>query len=173
MGYTHYWQRKQEFKKEAFEKAACDFRKLLPRFSRFGIKLAGADGRGQPRIDKDVISFNGSEQCGHSNRFELLIPWPTEQAGGIAREVKEALAGGWLGGCLIDQRACGGGCSYETFQVDRVLQPEKRLYLLERNGRYSEFCKTAFRPYDLVVTACLVILKYCLPGEILVQSDGE
>ena len=34
------------------------------------------------------------------------------------------------------------------------------------------FCKTAYKPYDIVVTACLVILQYRLGDAIQVSSDG-
>jgi hypothetical protein len=35
------------------------------------------------------------------------------------------------------------------------------------------FCKTARKPYDVVVTACLAVLAYRLPGLIAVSSDGR
>lgn len=35
------------------------------------------------------------------------------------------------------------------------------------------FCKTARKPYDAVITACLAILAYRLPGLISVSSDGR
>jgi len=35
------------------------------------------------------------------------------------------------------------------------------------------FCKTARKPYDLVVTACLAILKHRLGACIEVSSDGD
>ena len=35
------------------------------------------------------------------------------------------------------------------------------------------FCKTARKPYDVVVTACLAILKYRLGDNIEVSSDGN
>jgi hypothetical protein len=35
------------------------------------------------------------------------------------------------------------------------------------------FCKTAYKPYDLAVTACLLVLKHRLRDYIHVSSDGE
>lgn len=35
-----------------------------------------------------------------------------------------------------------------------------------------DFCKTARKPYDTVVVACLAILKHYLKGLIVVSSDG-
>lgn len=36
----------------------------------------------------------------------------------------------------------------------------------------SNFCKTARKPYDVVVTACLIVLANRLPDYITVSSDG-
>jgi len=35
------------------------------------------------------------------------------------------------------------------------------------------FCKTAQKPYDIVVVACLAVLKYRLKDNIVVSSDGD
>lgn len=35
------------------------------------------------------------------------------------------------------------------------------------------FCKTARKPYDTVVTACLIVLKHYLKDYIQVDSDGD
>ena len=40
-------------------------------------------------------------------------------------------------------------------------------------GKGSYFCKTAQKPYDVVVVACLCILKYRLKDLINVGSDGD
>jgi hypothetical protein len=40
-------------------------------------------------------------------------------------------------------------------------------------GPFLNFCKTAFRPYDLSVTAALIIAKHHLNGALTVRSDGE
>lgn len=36
----------------------------------------------------------------------------------------------------------------------------------------SDFCKTARKSYDVVVTACLIILKHYLKDNITIGSDG-
>jgi hypothetical protein len=36
-----------------------------------------------------------------------------------------------------------------------------------------DFCKTAQNPYDVVVVACLIVLKHYLPDNIQVNSDGN
>ena len=42
-----------------------------------------------------------------------------------------------------------------------------------KQNRNFEFCKTAQKPYDVVVTACLVVLKYYLKEFINISSDGK
>ena len=39
-------------------------------------------------------------------------------------------------------------------------------------GRTTGFCKTARRPYDVVVVACLAAIKDRLKARVAVQSDG-
>jgi len=39
--------------------------------------------------------------------------------------------------------------------------------------RELDFCKTARKPYDVVVTACLIALKYHLGDNIEISSDGN
>jgi hypothetical protein len=35
------------------------------------------------------------------------------------------------------------------------------------------FCKTAYKPYDLVVTACLIVFKNYFKDNFIVSSDGN
>lgn len=41
------------------------------------------------------------------------------------------------------------------------------------DGRGFSFCKTAQKPYDVLVVACLIILKHYLGKNIDVASDGD
>lgn len=51
----------------------------------------------------------------------------------------------------------------------------EKFYLREHYSQNESFnfCKTASKPYDIVVVACLVILKHYLSELIEVSSDGE
>lgn len=53
---------------------------------------------------------------------------------------------------------------HETFMISR---------LLEKNGEKWMFCKTAAKPYDVVVTAILAYLATQYPSTFQVTSDGE
>ena len=64
-----------------------------------------------------------------------------------------------------------GDDGHETFCVERVFKPES--WETEKDGKYFSFCKTAYKPYDICVIACLIALKHHLGDNIVVSSDGE
>ena len=45
-------------------------------------------------------------------------------------------------------------------------------FMIERTGTSWEFCKTARKPYDVYVVACLILLHHYNP-EFVWSSDGE
>lgn len=59
-----------------------------------------------------------------------------------------------------------GSLSHESFRMDRVMKDCK-----PQDGRCFDFCKTARKPYDLLVCAALIALKRHFP-EVEVTSDG-
>jgi hypothetical protein len=54
--------------------------------------------------------------------------------------------------------------------IERVVIP-REWERPDENGRFFSFCKTAYRPYDLIVTAVLIGFKHHFP-EAFVTSDG-
>jgi hypothetical protein len=40
-------------------------------------------------------------------------------------------------------------------------------------NEHFNFCKTAYKPYDIAVVACLAILKYRLGDSVEISSDGN
>jgi hypothetical protein len=54
-----------------------------------------------------------------------------------------------------------GDDGHETFWLERVMPAE----------RY-QFCKTAEKPYDVVVTALLIAVEAIAPGALAIHSDG-
>ena len=82
---------------------------------------------------------------------------------------EDPVSGSWFAGVKLCSRACDGDCSYETFCLERRQKDGQ----LEKDGRIFNFCKTAFRPYDIAVTACLLIAKHVLQDEIIVRTDGD
>lgn len=181
MGYTHYWYRKdKEVEQAVFERIVEDFTRLIPEMEKLGISLAGGNGVGNPVIDKGLICFNGIEKCGHPASYELGIAWPSKNASGVANPWREDVQdGAWFGGAMIDKRTCSGDCSHETCWFPRVV-PNERMTQFDSHptkeggaGWQFNFCKTAYKPYDLAVTSFLIIAKQHLKETISIKSDGE
>jgi hypothetical protein len=170
MGYTHYWHREPEISAEVFKQIVADFKKLVPVLQENGVPLAGPFGKGKPKLTASLISFNGPEACGHPKNSSVSIPWPSSQAGGVAPS-NQAVDGTWFAGATLESRCCNGDCSYETCYIERVMKPDG--WQTPENGKYFSFCKTAFRPYDIAVTALLVVCKKHLGDAFVASSDGE
>jgi hypothetical protein len=100
------------------------------------------------------------------------------------------ISGQWFAGLKLKHRSCSGDCSHETFSLPLKIEKENwqkpigKIRYYDRDGkpvyndpkdvgRYFEFCKTAYKPYDLAVIICLIIAKHYLKEEILISSDGE
>lgn len=174
MGYTHYWYRDKVLDKDGWALLMQDFPKVVEGLKEIGVPLASWDGHGEPEIAGNVIAFNGVEKCGHPKR-DLGIPWPAEEAMGVFNGDgdKEDIGGTWFAGAKLKRRACGGDCSHETFRLERVYQPRGSYDAAHENGKYFSFCKTAYKPYDVAVCACLILAKAYLKEQIIVSSDGE
>ena len=172
MGYTHYWYREKEIDQRDFVNIVDDFKKVLSKILEAGVILAGGLGEGEPIITYNEVIFNGARKCGHPKNEEIVIPWPSKNAGGIANPFKEdALAGQWFAGAEIEKRVCNGDCSYETLFFPRARKISD--YDDPKDGLFFDCTKTAFRPYDLAVITFLVIAKHYLGDKIKVKSDGE
>lgn len=95
----------------------------------------------------------------------------------------------WFAGLKLRKRSCGGDCSHETFSLPLGIEKQHRQKPIgkishydvngnpvyndpEEVGRYFEFCKTAYKPYDLAVIICLIIAKRYLKDDIFISSDG-
>lgn len=171
MGYTHYWDRPQTISEALWSQIRGDFEKLVLPLSDAGIELAGGGGTGPPEITDEWICFNGREDCGHPANEELVIPYPSLEAEGIGPS-STAIDGDFYGvGVKVRHRCCNGSCSFETFLFERVktLRPDEEP---EENELYGEYVKTGFRPYDVAVTAILLILKHYLREQFVVHSNG-
>ena len=79
----------------------------------------------------------------------------------------------WFAGAEISTRCCDGDCSYETFDFPQKIKIGEFQKPDKGTGKYFDCCKTAFRPYDVAVTAFLIIAKHYLKDTIQIESDGE
>lgn len=168
MGYTHYWRRPKTAPLPIMKSIVVDFKTVMPELTKV-IDLAGGNGDGEPIIDDDLICFNGRTKCNHKDK-DLWITWPSKSASGIASPDEEVKDGHWFGGAQLSKRACGGDCSHETCYFPRVLEIQD--WQNPQNGLYSEFCKTAFKPYDLAVITFIIIAKHHMKDRLMVSSDG-
>lgn len=60
-----------------------------------------------------------------------------------------------------------GAEAHESFAVPCISDGRER-----DDGRVFEFCKTAHKPYDAAVVACLVVFKHHLGDDFWVSSDA-
>ena len=175
MGYTHYWERPKVLPRPQFVAAVADCRRLC---TGMNIPLGDAHGQGKPIFTDTEICFNGHVDSGKLTSMQQTagLIWPRPGAHGVAvLGEAEAVVGGWGAGPAVNARVLGpnGDGSYETFAVDRVrparYQPEQ-----SNGGWWFGCCKTNYRPYDLCVQGCLIVLSHHLTtAKFRVDSDGD
>jgi len=169
MGYCHYWDVEEEIDRESFSRIVSDVQQIVLTLDDLGVRLAGPLGEGLPEIETERIAFNGLWHCGHIKNEDIVIPFPSADASGIGDSIN-AMDGSYYGiGTLLKHRSCDGNCSYESFEIARRCKETGKI----RNGRYSDSCKTGFRPYDLAVQCVLLISKHHLKDRIQVWSGGS
>lgn len=189
MGYTHYWYRPANLKEEKFKQFANDCKKIFKYCeNELGIKLANSMGEAgtHPIATQDKVYFNGSDEQPSgvwTTSENISIPWPSPKAS-LVEEIADPAAnktdGSWFAGTLVSQRVAPlnnnsglGSGSYESVCIDRIMEiSEWQKKDAPKDGLYFECCKTAYRPYDLGVTAVLIALKHYFP-ECRISSDGE
>ena len=99
----------------------------------------------------------------------------------VVEKSPEGLLAGWDGAGVPDLEAGislngrGPDDDHETFFL-----PENPGGLLKQDfvqtdddGFVFTFCKTAYKPYDRIVVACLVVLAAMLGDDVRVSSDGN
>lgn len=187
MGYTHYWYRLLAMDEQKFEKFAKDCSKIVDYcINDLEIAIDGCSKYGEKaHFSNKEVWFNGSdnqEPGKWTTPESISIPWPSDKAS-LLEESKSSLAnktsGNWYAGTLLRQRTAPinnltgkGEGSYETFAIERDISGRNFLQEdRETKGLFFECCKTAYRPYDLTVTACLIALKHHFP-ECTISSDG-
>lgn len=175
MGYSHIWYRQRIIPDDVFNSILSDVKKIMTPLSHIGIPLANIEGNGVPDLTIEKIGFNGKIKCGHpSNNIKLV--WPTKNATGI--DTKNELDNKIINNHLItaiNTRTCNGCCMHEPFIFEKVIHnvSKKSKNDMLRPFPYFRSCKTAFKPYDLVVTTALIIIKHHLMNNIHITSDGD
>src|SRR5205823_5357738 len=128
--------------------------------------IAGWSGTGKPKFTGKEVAFNGVEKCGHAQR-NLGITWPSDDPGRGGLSAQSGAIGQWYAGVQLSRRTCDGTCSHETF---RIIQVHKREEWDTNKTDIFSFCKTAYKPYDILVTACLIIYAHRFGPLVAVRS---
>ena len=66
-----------------------------------------------------------------------------------------------------------GEKGHETFIFDRKQAMHSWTKVEDTDGMYFNFCKTAYKPYDLYVVAVLALASLHFGDDILLSSDGS
>lgn len=64
-----------------------------------------------------------------------------------------------------------GDLAHETFHIGQEMKADK--WDEPKGDKYFAFCKTAYKPYDLAVTAALIVFKQHFRDDLTVSSDGD
>ncbi|MEM7625887.1 MAG: hypothetical protein AAF333_09675 [Planctomycetota bacterium] len=142
MGYTHYWYRVPNLDPARFRVWVRDVRWLHDQLPEFTTTAGG-------HFKDRRLSIHGPDGRGKPVLNSTLIAFNGRNGG------KSSL----------------NDLDHETFYVPRRLKPMPH-HTADDCGRYFEFCKTARKPYDLLVTAALIALKHHFP-DVNVVSDGD
>jgi len=107
------------------------------------------------------------------------LPGHTDSAGGLYRE-RPLLIRGALGTgqpTVSEEEVAFNGdaaeeLDHETFAIERVYRPAS-WETPDVHNLWFSFCKTARKPYDLLVTASLLMFKQHFGAAVHVSSDGR
>ena len=153
MGYTHYWKfnLNYEINSEKWKEIVDDFNKILD----VEIDIA----------DHEVYAVSPPNENfragGMTSLRNILEPYSDQKLEITDEEIR------------FNGRE-EGDRGHETFSLQR--KSDKRLedYASRLDRKYIfDFCKTARKPYDIVVCCLLVILKHRLGNMIEIGSDGR
>lgn len=147
MGYTHYWSRENAPHDEViWNQLVTDCKTLYKHLPS--------------EVDGEPLLLNGCFRYKNATFNKSLILF-----NGTHTTVRTKS----LDGCWEDAER-GQDLGHETFALTRKVQGDRRM----RNNKYAFlFCKTGHKPYDLMVTACLILYKYYFYDAVQVSSDGD
>lgn len=166
MGYSHYWYRSVDpIDASTWAAIVADCRKVC---DALAIPLGDAHGHGVAEFSADRIAFNGHVDSGalmpQSARVDGLTR-PSAGAEGVTGwSGQPTTAGAWCGGPCVSTRTLpdDGDGSFESFVFTRAAA-----------AACFDSCKTNYRPYDLAVQCCLIVVDMHLSSWVAVQSDGD
>lgn len=192
MGYSHYLLRPANLgSHKKFDQFVADVKKIVDYCQKsLGIKLGDGMGEKEPQITSEFICVNGHIKQPKgiwTTPKNISIPWPSPSASLTEPSVDpidEKTDGQWFAGDLVSSRVAPlynddpdfAAGDYEPIDIDKNLPEEEKTRKskigLYESGLYFTSCKTAYRPYDLTVTAILIAVKHHFP-KCVVKTDGQ
>jgi len=160
MGYTHYWYRsakEQKHNKAKWTKFVKDCKIIADKLP-IDIELACAEPE-----ENRLLYING---CFHHRDAQFNNEHVHFNGGGKPSEERRRKKQD--GRFYWEDDAF----SHETFSIEREVEPKKEMGIDNKNTTFG-FCKTARKPYDVMVTACLILYKYHFEKLVQISSDGD
>lgn len=157
MGYEHYWKRPPALDPVTFEAWAHDVQRVVDALPEGTV--CGPDGREKPNITSTSVSFNGNERMSTHRDWYIARVRATglaAQATSAEQSMPISDAGVPL---VISQRRSDGSFLLWSRADGR--------------GWLWEACKTRGKPYDVAVTASLILFAHHFPDSCRVSSDGN
>lgn len=180
MGFLQGWRRPKSIERSTFEAIVEDFRKLVGPLRTMGVKLGDTWGQGEPVLNEECVSFNGLANCGCTPvknplvehlMGRLLDNYVTAPSLQVAAQRTLVEHGFEYSEDHFDidwaQRRCPGCCTYESFHFPREQRTRENLAYL------SDAVKTNRRPYDLAVSAFLLVAKKHIGHGFEIHSGGR
>lgn len=169
MGYTHYFSVQRRITDEEWSRllhAAFQLLRAMPSQTHYNgvtvpLRILFEESIPlPPQLGPRTIRFNGAGLA-EAYQQPQMAPLPGDPVWPAPRSVTwqqdfyllNHIDGTWTPGPAL---------GHETFLLDRD----------DEIGTFA-FCKTAYKPYDLVVCGLLIVTEYCAPGWRVITSDGQ
>ena len=143
MGYTHYYHVESYYEEEVWDDLVKDVKKLL--------EIAWGDEDDSTTLLGDLISKK------NTSLSKYYLDENQISFNGVGEDAHEQFQ--------LYQRMPPE--VFEKYEESALMVGSHRLI-----APYTEFTKTAHKPYDLVVCCCLILAKKHFGDKILVTSDG-
>lgn len=168
MGYTHYFYIKEgEIKQQVWNDFLKDVKvliKAMPEHNKYyypeyPLAINGCFKYEKPKFTKQMIWFNGGNGLPRKK-----VPYSYQDNSGTT-----------ISGMEWQDQEHGNkdwnDLGHETFVLTR--KNKKEDYEDKNRTHTFRFCKTQYKPYDMVVQGVLILAKYHFKDDIKVSSDGN
>ena len=114
---------------------------------------------------------------GYTHYFEQLRPLTENEFSELVKVTKRIIKLANDDGIEI----CDGNGNGEPIITDELIQlngsshndNDHETFMIQRDKKYGDFCKTARKPYDAVVVSILHYMKHCISDAYDISSDGD